>query len=104
MASTFLNISTDNTLGGDGASNSIVSSQKAIKEYVNETVSGKQDALVSGTNIKTVNGYSILGSGNISVGGGAGVWNYTEGTETLDISETSSAWSYASGTETLTIG
>ena len=29
-------------------------------------VSAKQDALVSGTNIKTVNGTSILGSGNIS--------------------------------------
>lgn len=31
-------------------------------------VSGKQDTLVSGTNIKTVNNESILGSGNISVG------------------------------------
>lgn len=29
--------------------------------------SGKQDALVSGTNIKTINGNSILGSGNIEV-------------------------------------
>lgn len=31
------------------------------------TWSGKQDALVSGTNIKTINGTSILGSGNIDV-------------------------------------
>lgn len=31
--------------------------------------SGKQDALVSGTNIKTVNGNSLLGSGNIVVQG-----------------------------------
>ena len=31
------------------------------------TWSGKQDALVSGTNIKTINGESVLGSGNISV-------------------------------------
>ena len=31
------------------------------------TWSGKQDALVSGTNIKTINGTSILGSGNIEV-------------------------------------
>ena len=30
---------------------------------------GKQDALVSGTNIKTINNQSILGSGNIDVGG-----------------------------------
>ena len=48
-------------------------------EYVTETelnskgyltshqdISGKQDKLVSGTNIKTVNGTSILGSGNIN--------------------------------------
>lgn len=31
-------------------------------------VSGKQDTLVSGTNIKTVNGESLLGSGNIVAG------------------------------------
>ena len=31
-------------------------------------LSGKQDTLVSGTNIKTVNSNSILGSGNLSVG------------------------------------
>lgn len=30
----FLNISTDNTLGGNSASDETVSSQKAIKEYV----------------------------------------------------------------------
>lgn len=31
----------------------------------------KQDTLVSGTNIKTINGNSILGSGDLSVGGGS---------------------------------
>ena len=31
------------------------------------TWSGKQDALVSGTNIKTINGNSLLGSGNLDV-------------------------------------
>lgn len=30
---------------------------------------GKQDTLVSGTNIKTINGESLLGSGDITVGG-----------------------------------
>lgn len=34
------------------------------------TWNGKQDALVSGTNIKTINGVSILGSGNIPISGG----------------------------------
>lgn len=35
-----------------------------------ETWSGKQEKLVSGTNIKTINGNSLLGSGNISISGG----------------------------------
>lgn len=34
------------------------------------TWSGKQDALVSGTNIKTINGSSILGSGDMTVDAG----------------------------------
>lgn len=34
------------------------------------TWSGKQDALVSGTNIKTINNQSLLGSGNITISGG----------------------------------
>ena len=34
-------------------------------------MSSKQDILVSGTNIKTINNQSILGSGNIEVGGGS---------------------------------
>ena len=42
----------------------------------------KQDKLVSGTNIKTINGESILGSGNIAISGGG--TNYiTETTDTL---------------------
>jgi hypothetical protein len=36
------------------------------------STSTKQDTLVSGTNIKTVNGTSILGSGNISIASGSG--------------------------------
>lgn len=40
-------------------------------------VDGKQDTLVSGTNIKTINNTSILGSGNIDIQGGS---SYTAGT------------------------
>jgi hypothetical protein len=47
------------TNSGDNAVNSLYSGLAA----------SKQDALVSGTNIKTINGSSILGSGNIVVGG-----------------------------------
>ena len=34
---------------------------------IKQVISDKQDTLVSGTNIKTINGNSILGSGNITV-------------------------------------
>lgn len=36
---------------------------------------GKQDTLVSGENIKTINGDSILGSGNLTISGGGGSGN-----------------------------
>jgi len=35
---------------------------------LNTALNGKQDTLVSGTSIKTVNGNSLLGSGNVSIG------------------------------------
>ena len=37
-----------------------------------DDLSSKQDTLVSGTNIKTVNNQSLLGSGNITIQGGGG--------------------------------
>jgi len=39
-------------------------------EAISAATATKQDTLVSGTNIKTVNGASLLGSGDIVVGGG----------------------------------
>lgn len=46
---------------------------------------GKQDALVSGTNIKTINGNSLLGSGNITIeGGGGGGGNHILPSEIYD--------------------
>ena len=41
----------------------------ALADVVEQT---KQDTLVSGTNIKTINNQSILGSGNITIQGGGG--------------------------------
>jgi len=37
------------------------------------TFNNKQDALVSGTNIKTINGNSLLGSGDLVISGGGGL-------------------------------
>lgn len=71
--------------------------------------SSKQDALVSGTNIKTINGESILGSGDIAVGGGGGGGTLTDTydsstkTLTLGLSSGSLTDTYDSTTKTLTL-
>ena len=46
---------------------------------ISNATSGKQDTLVSGTNIKTINNQSLLGSGNIEIQGGSGGGSYTAG-------------------------
>ena len=46
-------------------------------KYLNEH---KQETLVSGTNIKTINNQSLLGSGNINIQGGGSGTEYTGGT------------------------
>ena len=50
-------------------SNDNVASEKLIKD----TLDTKQATLVSGTNIKTVNNETLLGSGNITIQGGSSV-------------------------------
>lgn len=40
-----------------------------------DTIVNKQDKLVSGTNIKTINGNSILGTGDIVISGGSSSGN-----------------------------
>lgn len=40
------------------------------EKLVSDSLGNKQDTLISGTNIKTINGTSILGSGDITVGSG----------------------------------
>ena len=47
--------------------------------YVNTTqLATKQDTLVSGTSIKTINGQSVLGSGNITISGGGSALTVSE--------------------------
>lgn len=54
------------------------------KAKVDELLELKQDTLVSGTNIKTINGESVLGSGNLVISGGGAVdlSDYYKKTET----------------------
>ncbi|WP_338988714.1 hypothetical protein [Spiroplasma endosymbiont of Seladonia tumulorum] len=62
--------------------------EKVDDKYIVKTsqdINTKQDKLVSGTNIKTINGSSLLGSGDISISGGND-WeliNYPEANEKL---------------------
>lgn len=51
----------DSALGG------MIAAETAARE---QAVASKQDALVSGTNIKTINGQTLLGEGNIKIQGG----------------------------------
>lgn len=43
---------------------------KVILDGVQDTLDSKQDTLISGTNIKTINGESLLGSGDVEIAGG----------------------------------
>ena len=61
-------IDVDPLLAAD--SDLLVPSQKAIKSYVATENSTKQDTLVSGTNIKTINSESVVGPGNIAIPAG----------------------------------
>ena len=48
-------------------------STRKLSDYATTTqLATKQDTLVSGTNIKTINNQSLLGSGNITIQGGSG--------------------------------
>ena len=67
VSSDWYNLDQDNSLGGNNPSILKIPSQKAIKEALNT----KQDTLVSGTNIKTINNTSLLGSGNIDIQSGS---------------------------------
>lgn len=60
------------TSSTSSTSTSLAATGSAVKAAY-DLANGKQDALVSGTNIKTINNETILGSGNITVQGGASV-------------------------------
>lgn len=47
--------------------------QSEINQAIDDTLGNKQDGLISGENIKTINNESVLGSGNITIQGGSNV-------------------------------
>ena len=52
--------------------NSEVNRAKNVENTLQSNIDKKQDTLQSGTNIKTINGNSLLGSGDITIEGGGG--------------------------------
>ena len=46
-------------------------------------INSKQNQLVSGVDVKTINGQSIVGSGNLVISGGSGLWSSGTGVDSL---------------------
>ena len=78
----------------DGTASYDSGTSYARSNHVHPTDTSRQAALVSGTNIKTVNNESLLGSGNISVGGAT----YS----TVAVQIAASAWSGTTATVNVT--
>ena len=58
---------------------------------IKSALSSKQDNLVSGDNIKTINGNSILGSGNITISGGGALEAFPVGAIYMSVNANSPA-------------
>jgi hypothetical protein len=57
----------------------------AAADEIDALQASKQDNLVSGVNVKTINGESILGDGNIAVAGGGAVFSVNGQTGAVDL-------------------
>jgi len=58
--------------GGSGAEWGDITGTLSTQTDLQSELDDKQDTLVSATNIKTINGTSVLGSGDLAIGGGGG--------------------------------
>lgn len=68
----------------DGTAAVGTSTKYARQDHVHPTDTSRQETLVSGTNIKTINNNSLLGSGDITIGGAVDSVNGQTGTVVLD--------------------
>ena len=57
--------------------NGVIQLTEDIKGYIDTGIHTKQDELVSGTNIKSINGNSLLGSGDLTISGGSSIKSIT---------------------------
>lgn len=79
-----INVATTGTPVMDGTASLGSAGTYARTDHVHPTDTSRQATLVSGTNIKTINNESILGSGNISITSGVSSVNGETGTVVLD--------------------
>ena len=95
-----LNVATSGTPVMDGTASLGSATDYARTDHVHPTDTSRQEALVSGTNIKTINNNSLLGSGDITIGAVDSV-NGQTGTVVLDAADVGAvsidvAWENAS--------